>query len=249
MSYDPTGGAGNSDPGQMPSPPYVPPGSYPPPAGQYIPPPGSVPPPGSMPPPGSVPPPGYVPPPGSTGPGYGSPNTGYPNAGYPAPGYGTPNYGYGSGSGGPQLANYGARLGGWLIDWLIFFVVFGVIIVVVHGVKTTHTISKGVSTPHIHIAVIWELLPALAVIIYGTLMCGSPAGQTIGMRATGVKVVNASDGTSPIGYGKALGRAVVEYVLSVIFFLPWILDMLFPLWDRMKQTLHDKAVGAVVIKT
>jgi uncharacterized RDD family membrane protein YckC len=160
------------------------------------------------------------------------------------------DYGYGQGAGGgPQLAGYGARLGGWLIDWLIFFVVFGVIIVIVHGVKTTHTISKGVSTPHLHIALIWEFLPAVAVIIYGTLMCGSPSGQTVGMKATGVKVVNASDGHSPIGYGKALGRAVVEYVLSIVFFLPWVLDMLFPLWDKMKQTLHDKAVSAVVIKT
>lgn len=159
------------------------------------------------------------------------------------------DYGYGQGAGGPQLASYGPRLGGWLIDWLIFFVVFGVIIVIVHGVKTTHTIVRGVSTPHLHIALIWEFLPAIAVIIYGTLMCGSPSGQTVGMKATGVKVVNASDGHSPIGYGKALGRAVVEYVLSIVFFLPWVLDMLFPLWDKMNQTLHDKAVSAVVIKT
>ena len=42
---------------------------------------------------------------------------------------------------------------------------------------------------------------------------------------------------------------MVEYVLSIIFLIPWVLDMLFPLWDRMKQTLHDKAVGAVVVKT
>jgi uncharacterized RDD family membrane protein YckC len=161
-----------------------------------------------------------------------------------------PGYGYEQPAAGPQLAGYGARLGGWLIDWLIFFVIFGVIIVAVHGVKTTHTISaSGVSTPHLHINRIWELIPAIVVIIYGTLMCGSPKGQTIGMRVTGVRVVNASDGTSPIGYGKALGRAVIEYVFSIVFILPWVLDMLFPLWDRMNQTLHDKVVASVVIKT
>ena len=188
--------------------------------------------------------------PRATGPGYGAPDTGYPNTGYGSPGYATPNYGYTSGSGGPELANYGARLGGWLIDWLIFFVLFGIIIVVAHGVNTTHTFNpSGVSTAHVHIKLIWEFIPAIAVIIYGTLMCGSPSGQTVGMRATGVKVVNASDGTSSIGYGKALARAVVEYVFTLVFVIPWIIDMLFPLWDRMKQTLHDKVVSVVVVKT
>jgi uncharacterized RDD family membrane protein YckC len=131
----------------------------------------------------------------------------------------------------------------------MFFVVFGVIIVVSHGVKTTHTISRGVSTPHFHVDLFWNLIAVVIVIVYGTLMCGSPSGQTVGMRATGVKVVNASDGSSPIGYGKALGRAVVEYVLFVLFILPWVIDMLFPLWDQSKQTIHDKAVGSVVVKT
>jgi uncharacterized RDD family membrane protein YckC len=50
-----------------------------------------------------------------------------------------------------------------------------------------------------------------------------------------------------VGYGRALLRAFVEYVLAVLFFLPWVIDMLFPLWDWKKQTIHDKAVGSLVI--
>jgi len=96
---------------------------------------------------------------------------------------------------------------------------------------------------------LWEVVQTACVLAYGTILCGGQAGQTIGMKATGVRVVNASDGRSPIGYGKALGRAVVEYVLAFLLLIPWIIDMLFPLWDRMNQTLHDKAVSAVVIKT
>ena len=47
--------------------------------------------------------------------------------------------------------------------------------------------------------------------------------------------------------GAPLGARLLEYVLAFVFFLPWVLDMLFPLWDRKNQTLHDKAVGSVVI--
>jgi uncharacterized RDD family membrane protein YckC len=30
--------------------------------------------------------------------------------------------------------------------------------------------------------------------------------------------------------------------------LPWVLDVLFPLWDPKKQTLHDKVSGTIVIR-
>jgi uncharacterized RDD family membrane protein YckC len=57
-----------------------------------------------------------------------------------------------------------------------------------------------------------------------------------------------------LGYGRALARAVVEGVfrlielLFVILGLIWLLDMLFPLWDAKRQTLHDKVAGSVVLR-
>ena len=72
--------------------------------------------------------------------------------------------------------------------------------------------------------------------MYGTLLCGSPRGQTVGMMAVGVRAVREGS-FEVLGYGRALARAVVEGVLRLvdlfIFFLGliWLLDMLFPLWD------------------
>ena len=74
------------------------------------------------------------------------------------------------------------------------------------------------------------------------------------MMAAGVRAVGAQD-RGALGYGRAFGRALVEGVLrliNLVFFLlglVWILDMLFPLWDKQRQTLHDKVVGSVVIRT
>ena len=37
-------------------------------------------------------------------------------------------------------------------------------------------------------------------------------------------------------------------LLAVLFVIPWIIDMLWPLWDDRNQTLHDKVVGTVVLR-
>ena len=40
-------------------------------------------------------------------------------------------------------------------------------------------------------------------------------------------------------------------LLNLLFFLLgilWVLDMLFPLWDAKRQTLHDKVAGSVVLR-
>jgi hypothetical protein len=48
--------------------------------------------------------------------------------------------------------------------------------------------------------------------------------------------------------GGALGRLPDQLVFFFLG-LVWILDMPFPLWDKRRQTPHDKVVGSVVIRT
>ncbi len=35
----------------------------------------------------------------------------------------------------------------------------------------------------------------------------------------------------------------------IVFVFPWVIDMVFPLWDPRRQTLHDKVTRTVVIKS
>jgi uncharacterized RDD family membrane protein YckC len=97
------------------------------------------------------------------------------------------------------------------------------------------------------------LLTGVAYLVYATILCGGPRGQTVGMMAVGIRVVR--DGTNAIvGYGRAFGRALVEQVFrllgsaTIILGVIWLLDMLFPLWDKKRQTLHDKITGTVVLR-
>jgi uncharacterized RDD family membrane protein YckC len=77
---------------------------------------------------------------------------------------------------------------------------------------------------------------------YGTLLEGGPRGQTVGKMALGIRVIDFNAGGS-IGYGRALVRQVVKAISGIVVALGY----LWMLWDREKQTWHDKAANDVVV--
>jgi uncharacterized RDD family membrane protein YckC len=127
-----------------------------------------------------------------------------------------------SGASGPR-ASFGRRLGAQILDALIL------------GVPTTIFflfLEDGLAS----------LLAVLIDFAYYVYFEGGATGQTIGKRVLGIRVIDFNSG-GPIGYGRALLRAVVE------IFSGWILLLgyLWMLWDREKQTWHDKAATSVVV--
>jgi uncharacterized RDD family membrane protein YckC len=139
-------------------------------------------------------------------------------------------------------------LGGWLIDFVILTIVGLIVNAPLHQIHNDRMIVRGTSTAHYHIGAGGVLIDAAIVILYGGLLCGSLKGQTVGMMATRVRAVDATTGT-PIGFPRAFGRAVFEYLMVIVLFIPWIIDVLFPLWDGRNQTLHDKVTNTIVIRT
>lgn len=245
------GGTDDADgSGPPPPPPAPPPESWPPPGSPHEghPPPPSYPPPaGPGPQAGHPPPPSYAPPgPGSGGsPGYAG---GY---GGGAGGYGS-GYGYGSG---PTVqrevyAGYLPRVGGWLIDAVIVWVVSYIVSI---PLRSSHVAELTIRTQTRSVTRVghFSLLEAVAeiviVLVYGAVFCGSARGQTPGMMAVGVRAVDRDTG-GKIGFVRALWRGAFEYVLFIVLLVPWILDMLFPLWDGRHQTLHDKVSRTVVVR-
>ncbi len=98
-----------------------------------------------------------------------------------------------------------------------------------------------------------SFLSTLAYLIYlagATLyytVCYAEGGQTIGKVTTRTAVRLDGDEGRSLGYIRALIRAVVPPFFWVLI-VPGLLDVLWPLWDRKHQTLHDKLVGSVVIQ-
>jgi uncharacterized RDD family membrane protein YckC len=79
------------------------------------------------------------------------------------------------------------------------------------------------------------------------MLVGHRSGQTPGKRAVGIQVRDAVTGES-IGYPRALGRYLAQVFAALILPILTAIDLLWPLWDDRHQTLHDKAVNAVVVE-
>jgi hypothetical protein len=129
-------------------------------------------------------------------PGYQPPPPGIPAYGtYPGGQSFYPNPGSRS-SVGPQLAGYGRRLGGWLIDWVILLVICGAVSAITHSFRYSHIATNFNGFSSNNRTFRWgmpgALLSPLIVIIYGTLLCGSRRAQTLGMMVTKTKAVKAS---------------------------------------------------------
>jgi uncharacterized RDD family membrane protein YckC len=71
---------------------------------------------------------------------------------------------------------------------------------------------------------------------------GSNSGQTIGKKAVGIRVIDFNTG-GPIGFG----RAVIRYVARILSAIPCLLGYFWMLWDKERQTWHDKLANDVVV--
>ena len=131
--------------------------------------------------------------------------------------------GTGTGPSGPR-ASFGLRLVAAIIDGVILFVV-GIVLSIIGG-------SGG------------QGLGTLLSLAYFTYLEGSASGQTIGKRAMNIRVVDFNSGTT-IGYG----RAAIRWIFRLVSGFVCLLGYLWMLWDKEKQTWHDKVAGSVVVPT
>jgi uncharacterized RDD family membrane protein YckC len=140
-----------------------------------------------------------------------------------------------------EYASWGRRLAAYLLDVVIIFVpVMIVIIVALIAASPDDGDGAWIIVGLAYLAAI------LVPFVYFTFFHGDPRGQTPGKRALGIQVVSDGTGQS-IGYGRAFGRYAITAVFG-FFFLPLILDYLWPLWDAKNQTIHDKLVSSVVVR-
>lgn len=196
------------------------------------------------PPPPSVPPP---PPPG----GFGAP---------PPPGY-TTTYGTPSAVT-MQYAGFWARFAAALIDGIITSLLFvPAVIAFAAGPRKITSCSidssgnvtvgeqinglcKVPTAGTIGAGLLLGLVGLVLVVLYYAKLEGGPSGQTIGKKALGIRVADATTG-GPIGSGRALGRYLFKTLISGNV---CALGYLWMLWDGRKQTWHDKVVTSVVVK-
>ena len=123
---------------------------------------------------------------------------------------------------GPR-ASFLRRLGAILIDSILLGIVYGILVAVLKGTGYA--------------------LAILVQIAYFTYFEGGLTGQTIGKRALGIRVYDFGGSGGPIGYG----RGFIRWLGRIVSSIPCALGYLWMLWDKEKQTWHDKLATTVVV--
>lgn len=186
--------------------------------------------------PTTPPPPGYQPP--------------------PPPGYQPPQQPYGvlpQGSPWGEYASWWSRVGAQILDGLITTVIFvgPVIAGLVMAFKdvdynsVTEEFTGHVDGTGILIAV----LAGFGAFVFDAWNRGirvGSKGRSIGKQIVGIWVAKEADGQL-LGAGSGLLRWLIAFAVGLVP-VGTLIDVLWPLWDDKKQTIHDKAIGSVSLR-
>jgi uncharacterized RDD family membrane protein YckC len=93
---------------------------------------------------------------------------------------------------------------------------------------------------------LFALLP-LTAIAYNALTIGGVKQATVGMRATGIRVVDALNG-GPVPIVTAAVHALLFYVAASTFVL-WALDILIGMVRNDSRLGHDILTGVILIRS
>jgi uncharacterized RDD family membrane protein YckC len=85
-------------------------------------------------------------------------------------------------------------------------------------------------------------LALLISIVYFSYFEGSASGQGVGKKLLGIRVIDYNTG-GPIGFGRGFLRWIGRLLSSLLLYLGY----LWMLWDKEKQTWHDKIANCVVV--
>jgi len=141
-----------------------------------------------------------------------------------------------------ELASWGRRAAALLIDVIVLGLVIAAALLAA-GLPADD-LRDRIRDGETLILVVLFLIPEA---IYYTALIGSRS-QTFGKMALGIEVVDA-ESRSPIGYPRAFTRWLSTATLRALFWVPSVVDHLWPLRDPRNQTLHDKLARSVVVRT
>ncbi len=152
---------------------------------------------------------------------------------------------------GRPLAGWGRRLAAYLLDALLSTLVgvaAGAVAGGLVGLAFYLLVGEDAGEGAVVAGIVLGYLVLLVVVAtYYTYLHGNERGQTWAKRLLGIRVRDEATG-GRIGYGRAFARWIMHVLFLNFFFIPGILDGLWPLWDEKRQTWHDKIVRSIVVR-
>ena len=162
----------------------------------------------------------------------------------------------------PQItapfASWGSRAGAAIIDMVVILVPAAILGAAIFGGFTAafSDADSGLDVLGAVAAGLAYLLLLIVVgIIYAPLLMRRPGarnGQTWGKQLFGIRVVRTNGVPMDFGWSvvreplvKGLGLGLASTVIPLV---PYLLDVLWPLWDDENRAVHDMVVGTRVVQ-
>jgi uncharacterized RDD family membrane protein YckC len=142
-------------------------------------------------------------------------------------------------------ATWGERFQAWLLDILAIYsvlIVLALLLYLVIGPDDDPNTDDPAGYGALAGIAGFVIMP-----FYFGILQGGARGQSVGKRTVGI-AVRRVDPVDRLGYRRSFARSFVMlgfWILSPV----WLLDYLWPIWDRQRQALHDKVVASIVIRT
>jgi uncharacterized RDD family membrane protein YckC len=139
------------------------------------------------------------------------------------------------------LAGFWRRLAAAFLDWLLIGIVAAAI-GELFGVEAPAPPSAGANGVNL------QFQPApgpfiLVELAYFTYFHATSAGQSIGNKIMGIRVLDAATGRS-LPYARAFARALMSNLSA----LPCFLGFFWMLWEPRKRTWHDIVADSLVVR-
>jgi uncharacterized RDD family membrane protein YckC len=145
-----------------------------------------------------------------------------------------------------DYATWGNRAIGYIIDSLLVGVTMAILYALIGGLLATvaGVGGRGAAQGVCCFFIVLFPLASLLVGVYNRVYLISQRGYSIGQGVVHVKVIDANG--ELLTQGTAFVRLLAAAGMGLVPFLP-VLDLLWPLWDDRRQTLHDKVVDCYVV--
>lgn len=155
------------------------------------------------------------------------------------------------------LAGWGARFGAHLLDILVRMAIalpiclLGFIIFADDPFSTTNVDPPDGISNVFGIFVSWVIVYWVSALLYAPVAMSYLDGATVGKKAVGIRVVTEA-GVTPT-FGQAYLREVLikGFLITAVggsFFVPWLLNYLWPLWDDQSRAGHDFMAKTRVVR-
>jgi len=165
---------------------------------------------------------------------------------------------------GVQLASWGKRFGAWILDGIILGIASYLLLrafvpdyfaSIQRVVDAAAAQDQAAMSSLINDVAAQAVKAGLVSWVFSAIYCiafWTTTGQTPGKMALGISV-RRTDASGPLDLVTAIRRRLLSALqlvpfVSGIYFLVFLLDGLWPLWDDKRQALHDKVASTQVVE-